>query len=113
MSAQYFAITVTWPDGSQSGRQFSDDAIAFPAGAGGLPVSVRVLLPVFALSSDAYAITPGSGRDLTVRFEPNDLGAARFERAPLARRDGDLVMERHGREVRFRQVSGACRRETR
>ena len=118
MSAQYFAIAVTWPDGSQSGRQFSDDAITFPAGPGGLPVSVRVLLPVFALTSDAIAIapgtvTPGGGRDLTVRFEPNDLGAIGFERVPLARRDGDLVLERHGREVRFRQVSGACRREVR
>lgn len=113
LSAQYFAIAVSWPDGSHSGRQFSDDTIEFPASPAGLPLSVRVLLPVFGLTSEAIVVAPGAGRDITVRFEPNDLGAANFDRAPLARRDGDLVLDRHGREVRFRQVSGPCRREAR
>ncbi len=109
LTPQYFVLAATYADGSQSGRQFSDESIEFPAGDAGLPVSLRVLFPVFGLSSDAVAVAPGGGRDVTVRFEPNDLGTVAFNRAPLARRDGDLVLERHGREVRFRQVSGPCR----
>jgi hypothetical protein len=111
LSPQYFAASIAFADASRSGRQFSDEVIELPAGLANPATSVRIMLPIFDLSSDAIALASGGGRDLTVRFEPNDLGSVAFAQTPLARRDGDLVLERHGREVRFRQVAGPCRRK--
>ncbi len=111
LSPQYFAVTAAFADGSHAGRQFDDETIEFAAGDTGLPQSLRVLLPVFDLASDVLPLAAPGGRDLTVRFEPNDLGAVAFAGTPLARRDGQLLLERHGRVLQFRQVSGPCQRK--
>lgn len=111
LSPQYFAVTAAFADGSHAGRQFDDDSIEFSGGDAGLPRSLRVLLPVFDLASDTLPVAAPGGRDVTVRFEPNDLGAVAFARTALARRDGLLLLERHGRVLRFRQVSGPCLRK--
>lgn len=108
LSTQYFAAVINFADGRRIGRQFTDEEVVLPIAAGERPVSVTLLLPVFDLASEPLAIAAGEGRDVVVRFDPNDLGAVAFAETPVAR-DGDVLkLTRHGRELQFRQVSGPC-----
>ncbi len=48
-------------------------------------------------NAGAWGISPG--------FEPNDLGKVDFRATPLRIEDGDLVIERHDRLIRFHKSS--------
>lgn len=108
LSSQYFAAVINYADGRRSGRQFTEDSIEVPVEAADSPVSVTVLLPVFDLASDRLPLAGQGGRDVTVKFEPNDLGAVVFKDSELVREEEGLRLFRHGRELHFRQVSGPC-----
>ena len=71
------------------------------------PIAITVMLPLFDVSSAAMSIASG-GRDMVIRFDPNDLGKVAFAAAPLARGESGLQFERHGREIVFRHRSGPC-----
>lgn len=108
LSSQYFAAVINYADGRRSGRQFTEDAIEVPIETADRPVSVTVLLPVFDLASDPLPLAGEGGRDVTVKFEPNNLGAVVFKDSELVREEEGLRFYRHGREIHFRQTSGPC-----
>jgi hypothetical protein len=39
-------------------------------------------------------------------FEPNDLGKVAFASTPLIIDEGDLMLQRHDRQIRFRRAAG-------
>jgi hypothetical protein len=108
LSAQYFAALVTYADGQRVGQQFDGETLTLgKRDAVSAPTAITVMLPLFDVSSGALPIEKG-GRDMIVRFDPNDLGRVPFAAAPMSRGEGDLRLERHGREIVFRQGSGPC-----
>lgn len=108
LSAQYFAALVTYADGQRVGRQFDGETLVLEKNnAASPPSAITVMLPLFDVSSEAMSITSG-GRDIVIRFDPNDLGKVAFAATPLARGEDALRLERHGRDIVFRQRSGPC-----
>jgi hypothetical protein len=75
--------------------------------AGRLPLQgkiatvVKPLVPIYESGTAPVALAAGRGHRLLFRFEPNDLGTARFDREPLTI-DGDtLILRRYDRRIRF------------
>ncbi|MCK9540935.1 MAG: hypothetical protein M0R03_02770 [Novosphingobium sp.] len=108
LSVQYFALIATYAGGRHRALQFvEDDLVIGPDGHGeALPESVRVTLPVFDVTSDPLPV--GAGREIVVRFDPNELGKVAFAATPLVRGESGLTFERHGRDITFRHCSGPC-----
>jgi hypothetical protein len=55
------------------------------------------------------ALPPGSPNDWTevgAQVKANDIGKVAFKATPLRIVDGELWLERHGRQLKFRRVKG-------
>ena len=66
--------------------------------------SIELMVPVYGTSGGRFALAPGRGHRLLLRFHANDLGTAAFEAEPLGRDGGDLVMTRYGTKIRFVRI---------
>jgi len=104
MDAQFFEAAVRWSDGKVTGGHMSEDGLSLPAPAGRRVEEVQLALPMLNLTSEAFRVDNAKGVHLTFRFEPNDLGQVAFKNTPLAIDDGDLLLARHDREIRFRRA---------
>lgn len=106
LSRQYFEAEVQYADGSQADFQLSDREEPLDVGGAKRPVSVALVLPIFDLRSDPVKLGQG-GIQVDFRFEPHDLGKVKFSRTPLRIDQGDLILIRYGRTIRFRRVAKA------
>ncbi|WP_395622684.1 hypothetical protein [Sphingomonas daechungensis] len=70
---------------------------------GATVTSIRPVVPIYGFLGDPIPLTP-SGHRLVLRFTPNDLGKAVFDREPLAIEDGKLRMRRYDAVITFRRV---------
>ncbi|MCB2076386.1 MAG: hypothetical protein KDE55_01680 [Novosphingobium sp.] len=104
-SRQYFDVRLEWDDGSVTFEQMQEDGLGLEPGT--RPVAARLVLPIFDLASDRVEL-PDKPARLKFQFSPNDIGKASFTDYPLAIDGGDLVMQRHGRELRFERRSAEC-----
>ena len=66
--------------------------------------AIEPLVPVYDTPGGKFALSPGRGHHLLLRFHPNDLGRAAFDREPLLFSKGALVLNRQGTEIRFIRV---------
>ncbi|MDR2858548.1 MAG: hypothetical protein LBV50_11985 [Novosphingobium sp.] len=110
ISRQYFNVMLILADGRTIARQMSEDGLIIPLEPGENVASIRVLLPVFDLESERFAITAGTASEARLRFEPNDLGTVAFAHQPLAIEGSALVLQRYDREIRFSRGEGKCGR---
>lgn len=106
MDRQYFRILLTLAEGEPIEQQFAEDGLTVELGPGDRVVQGQLLLGVYGVLSEPFALAGGNGREARFRFEPNDLGKADFTRTPLPRDGANLLLERHGRLLRFRPVKG-------
>lgn len=100
---QYFSARVRLSDGRAIERQFGQEGLEIPLAPGEQAVSVSVMLPVYDLVSEAFALPRASGGEAHLRFDANDLGKVAFERQALAVRPEGLVLQRHDRTIVFRR----------
>ncbi|QNP43697.1 hypothetical protein H9L15_03170 [Sphingomonas daechungensis] len=70
---------------------------------GATVTSIRPVVPIYGFLGDPIPLKPG-GHRLVLRFTPNDLGKAVFDREPLAIEDGKLLMRRYETVITFRRV---------
>jgi hypothetical protein len=111
ISRQYFDVQVVLADGQTMQRQLGDDGLTLRLEPGQKVASLRLLLPVFDLESDRFALTAGTASEARVRFEPNDLGKVGFAHERLPIEGGALLLQRHDRTIRFRRgASDGCKR---
>jgi len=103
VSRQYFDAVITSTDGQTQRKQLSDDGLSWRFTSANVPTSVRMLLPVFSIVSEPIQVDPSSGYSLRLRFEPNDLGKVAFQATPLKIVNGELLLDRHGRTIRFKR----------
>ncbi len=101
--AQFFTIEVEFAARTLS-KPMQDGETRLPFEPADPPQSVRLTLPIFEVRSDTAKPTAAKGYDLRFRFEPNELGRVDFRETTLPVSDGQLVMERHERSLRFRKV---------
>jgi hypothetical protein len=103
MSGQYFQVEARLADGTSVSRQLTEngDLPAFTPAV--QATSVRLLLPIQDFNSAEVRLAGVGGHELRFRFEPNDLGKVAFARTALANDDGDLVLRRYDRTIRFRR----------
>jgi hypothetical protein len=102
MSRQYFDAVITRSNGETQRQQLSEDGLSLPFPSDDVPTSVRMLLPVFSVIGEPLKLDPSSGYSVRIRFEPNDLGKVNFQATPLKILNGDLLLDRHGRTIRFK-----------
>ena len=85
-----------------------DDPVPMEAGEDGrvplegmVATAVRPVVPIYGVAGREIPLAQG-GHRLLVRFHPNDLGRASFDRESLAIEKGDLLMRRFDAVIRFR-----------
>jgi hypothetical protein len=61
-------------------------------------------IPVYGGLGSPIPISPDRGHRLLLRFKPNDLGKAAFDKQPLARSGDDLLLSRYDTVIRFLRV---------
>jgi hypothetical protein len=105
VSRQYFDAEITKADGSVERRQLSDEGLIFPFAPTGRPTGVRLVLPMYRVASEPVRLDPSSGYAVRFRFEPNDIGKADFRGTVLRIVGTDLVLDRHGRTIRFKRTA--------
>jgi len=104
ISRQYFSALVRFADGRTTVQQLQDDGLTLEIGPQDSPVSLTLLLQVLEVESEPFDLG-GNGGELRIRFDPNDLGKVAFAATPLHIDHEDLLIERHGRLIRFRRTS--------
>jgi len=103
VSRQYFDAVITSTNGDTQRKQLSEQGLSAPFTSANVPTSVRMLLPVFSLVGEPVKLDPSSGYSVRFRFEPNDLGKVAFHGTPLKIENGDLLLARHDRTIRFKR----------
>lgn len=103
---QYFDVRVRLADGTLVQRQFTEEGLTLTLAEGEVPVSIVVDLPAIRLESEPLPLTipAGGGATLAFRFDANDIGKVAFTGTPLAVDNGDLLLIRYDRRLRFRKI---------
>lgn len=108
IAPQYFNALLVLKDGRTIGSPLGYEDWVVPLNPGEEAVSIKLQLPVLDLESERIALSSGGAGAVRMRFEPNDLGAVAFARDPLLIDGRELMLNRHGRTLRFRPESGGC-----
>ena len=104
VSRQYFDAMVTGGNGQTQKVQLSEEGLFMPFSRADPPTVVRLVLQIFRVASEPVKLDPSSGYAVQFRFEPNDIGKVDFRAEALRIVNGDLVLDRHGRTIRFRRT---------
>jgi hypothetical protein len=95
---------VTRGNGQTQKVQLSEEGLFIPFSRADPPTAVRLVLQIFRVAGEPVMLDPSSGYAVRYRFEPNDIGKVDFRAEPLRIVNGDLVLDRHGRTLRFRRT---------
>ena len=68
---------------------------------GRIVTSVQPLMPMTETAAEPLALSADRGHRLLFRFHANDFGTAAFRNQPLARSNGDLLLQRYDTTFRF------------
>jgi len=104
VSRQYFDAMITGSNGQTEKAQLSEEGLSRPFARADPPTAVRLVLQIFRVASEPVKLDPSSGYAFQFRFEPNDIGKVDFRGEPFRIVNGDLVLDRHGRTLRFRRT---------
>jgi hypothetical protein len=104
LSRQYFDALITKAGGQSERKQLTEDGLALPFAAAEAPTTVRLSLQMFEVASGPVRLDANSGYSVRFRFEPNDIGKVSFQATPLRVVNGELLLDRHGRTIRFRRT---------
>jgi hypothetical protein len=104
LSRQYFDAVITGANGQTQQVQLGEGGLSLPFRRDNVPTSIRMLFPVFSVVGEPLMLDPSTGYAIRFRFEPNDLGKVDFRAEPLKIVAGDLLLDRHGRTIKFRRT---------
>jgi len=102
ISRQYFSAVVTFASGERRPMQLREEGLSFAIDPTNPPVSLRLVLPIYMLESEAVPLDGAKGWRLGFRFEPNELGKVDLSDTPFEIEDGVLILDRYDRRVVFR-----------
>jgi hypothetical protein len=104
VSRQYFNALITKANGQTERRQLAEDGLLLPFAAAEAPITLRLSLQMFDIAGGPVRLDANSGYSVRFRFEPNDIGKVAFQATPLKLVNGELLLDRHGRTIRFRRT---------
>jgi hypothetical protein len=104
VSRQYFDALITKANGQTERKQLAEDGLLLPFAAAEAPTAIRLLLQMFEVASGPVRLDANSGYSIRFRFEPNDIGKVAFQATPLKLVNRELLLDRHGRTIRFRRT---------
>jgi hypothetical protein len=104
VSRQYFDAIIAKANGQTERKQLAEDGLSLPFAAAEAPTTIRLLLQMFEVASGPVKLDANSGYSVRFRFEPNDVGKVSFQATPLKVVNGALLLDRHGRTIRFRRT---------
>jgi hypothetical protein len=104
VSRQYFDALITKANGQAERQQLAEDGLLLPFAAAEAPTTIRLSLQMFEVASGPVRLDANSGYSVRFRFEPNDVGKVSFQATPLKVVNGALLLDRHGRTIRFRRT---------
>lgn len=102
ISRQYFSAVVTFATGEQRPMQLREEGLSFAIDPTDPPISLRLVLPIYMLESEAVPLDGAKGWRLDFRFEPNELGKVDLSDTSFSIEDGTLILDRYDRRVVFR-----------
>jgi hypothetical protein len=102
MSQQYFDALITNTNGATERKQLGEAGLVSEFPTTSKPANIRLLLSIFDVVSEPVKLDSKSGYSLRFRFEPHDLGKVAFQATPLKIVGGELLLDRHGRTIRFK-----------
>lgn len=102
MSQQYFDALITNTNGETERKQLSENGLVSEFPSNTKSANVRMLLSIFNVVSEPVELESSSGHSLRFRFEAHDLGKVAFQVTPLKIVGEELLLDRHGRTIRFR-----------
>jgi hypothetical protein len=102
MSQQYFDALITNTNGETEQKQLGENGLVLEFPSTSKPANLRMLLSIFDVVSEPVKLDSNSGYSLRFRFEPHDLGKVAFQATPLKIVGGELLLDRHGRTIRFK-----------
>ena len=101
---QLFQAVVKTASGDVDGDQLRDDGpLTMAADPKDPPVAIQLVLPMYELAGPAILVNAAKGYALRFHFEPNDIGKADLHATRLTIDKGDLLLDRHGRSIRFQR----------
>ena len=101
-SRQYFDALVTSTNGATELKQLAENGLVFDFPSNNKPVKVRLLLSIFDVVSEPVKLDSNTGYSIRFRFEPHDMGKVPFKATPLKIVGRELLLDRHGRTIRFK-----------
>jgi hypothetical protein len=104
VSRQYFDAVIAKANGQSERKQLAEDELLLPFAAAEAPTTIRLSLQMFEVASAPVRLDANSGYSVRFRFEPNDVGKVSFQATPLKLVNGALLLDRHGRTIRFRRT---------
>jgi len=104
VSRQYFNALITKANGQTERRQLAEDGLLLPFAAAEAPITLRLSVQMFDIASGPVRLDANTGYSVRFRFEPNDIGKVSFQATPLKLVNGELLLNRHGRTIRFRRT---------
>ncbi len=102
MSQQYFDALITDTNGETERKQLGENGLVLDFPSTSKPANLRILESIFDIVSEPVKLDSNSGYSLRFRFEPHDLGKVAFQATPLKIVGGELLLDRHGRALRFK-----------
>jgi hypothetical protein len=104
LSRQYFDALITKTNGETERKQLAETGLSLPFTRDTAPTGIRMLFAVYGVASEPLKLDSNSGYAVRFRFEPNDLGKVDFQATPLTIVNGDLLLDRHGRTIKFKRT---------
>jgi opacity protein-like surface antigen len=104
VSRQYFDAVIAKANGQSERKQLAEDGLLLSFAAAEAPTTIRLLLQMIEVASGPVRVDANSGYSVRFRFEPNDVGKVSFQATPLKVVNGALLLDRHGRTIRFRRT---------
>jgi hypothetical protein len=95
-------VTIAGSDKKFRARTEGEGRIEIPAGV--TVTAVEPVVPVYGGTGAPIVLGTERGHRLLLRFKPNDIGKAAFNREPLAIDGNDLLLERYEAVIRFLRV---------
>ena len=104
LSRQYFDALISKAGGQAERKQLTEDGLSLRFAAAEAPTTIRLSLQMFEVVSGPVRLDANSGYSVRFRFEPNDIGKVSFQATPLRVVNGELLLDRHGRTIRFQRT---------
>jgi hypothetical protein len=101
---QDFSALILKSGGEGDEEQLGIDGLTWSFPPSAPPVGVRLLVSVYQIVGDELKLDPDKGYTIKYHFDANDLGKVAFQATPVKIVNGQLLLVRYDRTLKFKRV---------